>query len=504
MSLHILRFVGLLRDEADKLYYIRFFALGFSSTALRYRMAQRRENRYTFPMIRIQRAAEVEDAFFDGRDFGASIDIVKDVLADVRTRGDAALRDYGAKFDVAAPASLEIPQAELKAAADKMRREKPDLYKALEYSHDLALRFAKRQRESFDDFETELEPGLFTGQKTIPVEKAGVYVPAGRFPLVSTVVMTITPAAAAGVGEIVLCTPPRVHPDDRAAAVAAGSGVPGKPFVGGKPYADEGIMAAAYICGSTHVFACGGAQAIGAMAFGTESVPRTDVIVGPGNKFVAEAKRLVYGTVGIDMVAGPTEVFIIADKSANPAWVAADLLAQAEHDVVAQPVLATDSQELARAVAAEIEKQLAVLPTRAVAEQSIANCGRIILCDTLEQAADFANRKAPEHLELAMDAGEARDCIAALVHNYGSLFIGHSSAEVFGDYAAGLNHTLPTSGSARFTGGLSVRVFLKTVTTLRTVEGSKGAVASAEASGHLGDAEGLAGHARAARIRVSR
>jgi histidinol dehydrogenase len=314
--------------------------------------------------------------------------------------------------------------------------------------------------------------------------------------------MTITPAVAAGVQEVVLCTPPRVHPDDKAAAEKAGTGVPGKPFVGGKPYADEGIMAAAYICGATKVFACGGSQAIGALAFGTKTVPRTDVIVGPGNKFVAEAKRLVYGTVGIDMVAGPTEVFIIADKTANPAWVAADLLAQAEHDVVAQPVMATNDSALAEAVAQEIERQLTVLPTKATAEESIRNCGRIILCDSLEQAAEVANRKAPEHLELAMDEGAERDRIGALVHNYGSLFIGHGSAEVFGDYAAGLNHTLPTSGSARFTGGLSVRVFLKTVTTLRTVEGSAGAVASAKASGFLGDAEGLAGHARAARIRI--
>ena len=453
-------------------------------------------------MIKIQKYAEVEPEFFDGRDFGESIDVVKEVLADVKKRGDEALAEYGAKFDVSAPKTLEIPQSELKAAAKKMQRDNPDLYKAISYSHDLALRFAKKQRESFDDFETELEPGVFTGQKNIPVERAGVYVPAGRFPLVSTVVMTITPAVAAGVQEVVLCTPPRVHPDDKAAAEKAGTGVPGKPFVGGKPYADEGIMAAAYICGATKVFACGGSQAIGALAFGTKTVPRTDVIVGPGNKFVAEAKRLVYGTVGIDMVAGPTEVFIIADKTANPAWVAADMLAQAEHDVVAQPVMATNDSALAEAVAQEIERQLAVLPTKATAEESIRNCGRIILCDSLEQAAEVANRKAPEHLELAMDEGAERDRIGALVHNYGSLFIGHGSAEVFGDYAAGLNHTLPTSGSARFTGGLSVRVFLKTVTTLRTVEGSAGAVASAKASGFLGDAEGLAGHARAARIRI--
>ena len=313
--------------------------------------------------------------------------------------------------------------------------------------------------------------------------------------------MTVTPAVAAGVKEIVLCTPPRVHPDDRAAAQKAGTGIPGSPFVGGKPYADENIMAAAYICGVTKAYACGGAQAIGALAFGTQSIRRTDVIVGPGNKFVAEAKKLVYGTVGIDMVAGPTEVFIIADKSANPEWVAADLLAQAEHDIVAQPILATDSKELAQAVQTEIEKQLKVLETRETAEKSIENCGAIILCDNVEQAAEAANRKAPEHLELAMDEGTARDKIAELCHNYGSLFLGHGSAEVFGDYSAGLN-TLPTSGSARFTGGLSVRVFLKTVTTLRTIPGSEGAVSSAKAAGHLGDAEGLAGHAHAARLRL--
>lgn len=453
-------------------------------------------------MIKIVDYDDLPDSFFAGRDFGTSIDVVKNILIDVKDSGDNALQKYGAQFDVSAPSSLEIPIEELKAAAQKMERTNPDLYKSLCYSHELALRFARKQRESFDDFEIELEPGLFTGQKNIPVERAGVYVPAGRFPLVSTVVMTVTPAVAAGVKEIVLCTPPRVHPDDKASAEKAGLGLPGKPFIGGKPYADENIMAAAYICGVTRAFSCGGAQAIGALAFGTESMPRVDVIVGPGNKFVAEAKKLVYGTVGIDMVAGPTEVFIIADESANPEWVAADLLAQAEHDVVAQPVMATSSRKLAEEVANEIEKQLAVLPTRATAEKSIENCGAIILCKSIEQAAEAANRKAPEHLELAMDEGQERDRIASLCRNYGSLFIGHGSAEVFGDYAAGLNHTLPTSGSARFTGGLSVRVFLKTVTTLRTVPGSKGATASAIAAGHLGDAEGLAGHAHAARLRL--
>jgi histidinol dehydrogenase len=453
-------------------------------------------------MIKIQNADEVENDFFAPRSFTGSIETVQTVIEAVKMRGDEALREYSRKFDVSSPLSFEIPVSELQAAADRLKTEKPEIYNSLVYSHELALRFALRQKESFDDFEIELEPGLFTGQKTIPVEHAGVYVPAGRFPLVSTVIMTVTPAVAAGVKNIVLCTPPRVHPDDRLSAEKNGTGIPGKPFEGGKPYADEGIMAAAYICGVKQVYACGGSQAVAAMAFGTESIPPVDVIVGPGNKFVAAAKKEVYGTVGIDMLAGPTEVFIIADSSANPEWIAADLLAQAEHDVVAQPVLATTDRTLAGKVAEEVEKQLSVLSTRATAEASIRSCGRIIITDSLEQAAEFANRKAPEHLELAMEEGEERDRIQDSVHNYGSLFIGHGAAEVFGDYAAGLNHTLPTSGSARFTGGLSVRCFLKTVTTLRTKQGSAGVRKSAEAAGQLGDAEGLAAHAHAARIRL--
>ncbi|MBR4247484.1 MAG: histidinol dehydrogenase [Treponema sp.] len=453
-------------------------------------------------MIKIQNVKDVEESFFAGRDFGDSIQTVRDVLKDVQLRGDQALLEYSRKFDLSAPATLEIPLEELKAAAQKMERENPNLYKSICYSHDLALRFAKKQRESFDDFETELEPGLFTGQKNIAVDRAGAYVPAGRFPLVSCVVMTITPAVAAGVKDIILCTPPRVHPDDLEKAKKEGSGIPGKPFVGGKPYADENIMAAAYICGATKVFAAGGSQAIAAMAFGTKSIPRADVIVGPGNKFVAEAKKLVYGNAGIDMIAGPTEVFVIADSSAKPEWVAADLLAQAEHDVVAQAVMATPDAELAKKVAEEIERQLELLPTKEIAKKSIEAFGRIIITDSVEQALELANKKAPEHLELAMEEGALRDKIQSQARNFGSLFIGHGSAEVFGDYAAGLNHTLPTSGSARFTGGLSVRVFLKTVTTLRTIPGSEGYKQSATAAGYLGDAEGLAAHAKAARLRL--
>ncbi len=453
-------------------------------------------------MIKIVSASELEKEFFEGRDFGGSIDVVKDVLSDVKKNGDKALFEYGAKFDVSSPAKFEIPREELEAAAGKLKAENPDLYAALEYSHDLAFRFAKKQRESFDEFEIELEKGLWTGQKNIPVDRAGVYVPAGRFPLLSTVIMTVTPAKAAGVQEVIMCTPPRVHPDDLEAAKGQGAGVPGKPFTGGKPYADKGIMAAAFICGADRVFACGGAQAVGAMAFGTQSIPKVDVVVGPGNKFVAEAKRLVYGAVGIDMLAGPTEVFVVADKSANPKWLAADLLAQAEHDIVAQPILVTDSAELAKAVQKEIEAQLADLPTAATARQSVDSFGKIIIAPSIKEACEIANKKAPEHLELAMDPGENLETAKKIVRNYGSLFVGHGAAEVFGDYAAGLNHTLPTSGSARYTGGLSVRAFIKTVTTLRTEPGKEGPQKSAKAAGLLGDAEGLAGHARAARIRL--
>lgn len=438
-------------------------------------------------MIKIIKASEINENFYGERDFGESIDAVRDILKDVKKRGDEALFEYSRKFDAACPSSLLIPEAVLEKCAQKLKHDNPDLYEAISYSKDLAVEFAKKQRESFNDFEVELRPGVFTGQKNIPVEKAGLYVPAGRFALVSTVIMTSSPAVAAGVSEIVLCTPPRKNPDGSDA-----------------PYADENIMAAAYICGIRKVFACGGSQAIAAMAFGTESIPAVDVIVGPGNKFVAEAKKLVYGTVGIDMIAGPTEVFVIADKSADPEWVAADLLAQAEHDVVAQPVMATDSMELAEKISAEIERQIELLPTKAVARQSIDTFGTIIVVDKIEEAAEIANRKAPEHFELAMEEGSERDRIQSLVHNYGSLFIGHGAAEVFGDYAAGLNHTLPTSGSARFTGGLSVRVFIKTVTTLRTDLSKEGAQKSAVSSGNLGDAEGLAAHAKAARLRIGK
>ena len=447
--------------------------------------------------IKIINANEVSKDFYQPRTLGSSVtEKVQTFIAKVKAQGDEGLHQindelFNAGFDKASPDTFEIPKEILKASAEKMQKENPELYDAISHSYELALKFAKKQRECFYDFETELEEGLFTGQKIIPVERAGLYVPAGRFPLFSSLVMCASPAKASGCPETILCTPPAPNPDKTNPKA---------------PYADEGIMATAYICGIDKVFALGGAQAVAAMAYGTESIPKCDVIAGPGNKFVTESKRLVYGDVGIDMIAGPTEAFIIADESANPSWVAADMLAQAEHDVDAQSVLVTFTEEFAKKVSEEIETQLETLPTAKTARQSIDKNGLIIIAESLEVASKIANGKAPEHLELAMDQGENRTKLMELTHNYGTLFIGHQAAEVLGDYAAGLNHILPTSGAAKFTGGLSVRMFLKTVTTLRTEQNSNGSLKegvkhSIKTASILGHTEGLTAHARAAEVR---
>ncbi len=452
--------------------------------------------------IKIVHAQDLNESFFSIQRLSGGLDEVPVILEAVRAHGDHGVRTYAAKYDRANPESFEISRESLKMAEGRLKEGNPSLYGALCLSRDLALKFATRQRDSFDDFEIELSPGLFTGQRTIPVERAGLYVPGGRFPLVSSVIMCATPAKAAGVGEIVFCTPPLPHPENPAL-----------------PWADERVLAAASLCGIDRVFAIGGAQAIAAMAYGTESVPRVNVVVGPGNKYVAQAKKLVFGEVGIDLLAGPTEVMVVADDSAHPAWIAADLLAQAEHDPDAQAVLVTASERLARAVAAELAALVDSLPEGAAARKSLASNGTIVIVRELADAIAIANRKAPEHLELALDPGEERDAIEAEVRNYGSLFVGHRTAEVLGDYAAGLNHTLPTAGSALFTGGLSVRHFLKTVTTLRTAEDGLAAPpaggagrssdplsgwrASVDAAETIATAEGLIGHALAARLRKS-
>lgn len=437
--------------------------------------------------IRVIRSAELPAGFFSVRRLSGDTHEVPVILDAVRTHGDAGIREYAAKYDRANPVRLEIDRDSLRLAAESLQRDNPELYAALVHSRELALAFARRQRESFDDFDMEIAPALVTGQRSVPVERAGIYVPAGRFPLFSSVIMGSVPAQAAGVDEVILCTPPAPHPSDPAL-----------------PWADERIMAVAFICGLDRVFAVGGAQAIGAMAYGTETVPRVNVIVGPGNKYVAAAKKAVYGEVGIDLLAGPTEVMVIADGSANPRWVAADLLAQAEHDPDAEPVLLTVDERLARAVAAEVDTLVAALPDRAPARASFAKNGLVVLVRDWAEAAEIANRKAPEHLELSLESGPERDALERAVRNYGSLFVGHRSAEVLGDYAGGLNHTLPTSGSAAFTGGLSVRHFLKTVTVLRSPDGVRdfsGWRRSLATARVLAEAEGLSGHALAARCR---
>ncbi len=440
--------------------------------------------------IKIINYTELENSFYSSkRTVDTTVEsTVSTILQNVHSRGDKALVEYVTQFDKIALETFEIPKEDLQKAEQNLKAKNPALYNALQLSFNAALTFAKKQRECFTDFETEIHSGMITAQKTIPVQTAGIYVPAGRYPLLSTVIMGVSPALAAGVKNIILCTPPRPHPSKQ-----------------GEPFADEGILATASLCGVERVFAIGGAQAIGAMAYGTKSIPRADVIAGPGNAFVAEAKRQIFGDAGIDMLAGPTEVLIIADDSARPDWVASDLLAQAEHDVQAQAVLVTWSKKLAKSVQKEIDKQLQTLATAKTAQESIKNHSCIILTETAEQAVEIANKKAPEHLELALDAGELRNALEKSVHNYGSLFVGHIAAEVFGDYSAGLNHTLPTSGSARFTGGLSVRHFLKTCTVLKTIESTSveaqkkaGLQKAAHAAYLIGKAEGLEAHAQAA------
>ncbi|GBU28696.1 histidinol dehydrogenase [Treponema sp. R8-4-B8] len=410
--------------------------------------------------------------------------VVKEIIKQVRANGDAAVKKYASKFDKSSPQRLEVPLTEAKRALDQLRENDRALIDAMELATLHIKRFSEKQREQFADFEFEMEPGLVTGQRIIPVQRAAIYVPGGRFPLFSSVLMCMIPAFCAGVEEVILSSPPTQD------------GIP-----------DKKILAAAMIASEiTHnnnvrIFAIGGAQAIAALALGTESVPRADVIAGPGNKFVATAKQLLFGEVGIDFIAGPTDVFIIADgrscdgdieKAADLA--AADMLSQAEHDPDARAMALVSSKEFAEKIAAAVERRLKTLPTEKTARASLEAGGLIIVYETQEEAIRIANKIAPEHLEL--QTADADSWIPKL-KNYGSLFIGAFSAEVIGDYSAGINHTLPTKTSARFTGGLSVRHFLKTVTTLRCAPG-EGFEKARNAAETLARAEGLEGHAKSA------
>ena len=408
--------------------------------------------------------SEILDRTEEQRDISGA---VANILADVRQNGDAALRRYTREFDKAEPDALEVPREQLdKALADL----EPGLRAVLEEAAENIRAFHRRQVQH--GFVISDKPGIVLGQKVTPIEKVGVYIPGGTAPLPSTVLMDCIPAKIAGCSEIIMVSPPTCNGD-----IA--------PI----------ILAAARIAGVDRVFRCGGAQAVAALAYGTESVPQVDKIVGPGNPFVQEAKRQVFGQVGIDMIAGPSDILVIADGKSDPRQVAADLLSQAEH-AGGCAVLVTDSPALAQDAAREMERQLEELPTRETARASLERNGKIVLVKDIPEAVRIANALAPEHLELCLD-----DPFAYLgeVKNAGSIFLGRSCPEAVGDYFGGTNHTLPTEGTARFSSALSVEDFVKKS---QFVYYSDAALAEAAPKiAAFARQEGLEAHARSALAR---
>lgn len=354
---------------------------------------------------------------------------VKKVLNDVSERGDAALREYELRFDGVQIDDFAVTAEEIDAAVAAVGAEYIRILKRAAANIE---RFHRAQIRS--DFSMNYD-GITVGERFIPVQSAGLYVPGGTARYPSSVLMNCVPAKLAGVQNIIICTPP--SKDGR---------IP------------DGILAAAKVAGADKVYKVGGAQAIAAMAYGTESIPKVDKIVGPGNVYVATAKKSVQGICGIDMIAGPSEILVIADETANADWLAADLLSQAEHDKLASAIMITDSEALATAVSAAVEKRLEKLPRREIAAESIKNNGKIIITESIMQAAELSDRIAPEHLELAVARPEK---LLEQIKNAGSVFLGHYTPEATGDYMAGTNHTLPTGGTARFSSPLGVDDFIK-------------------------------------------
>ena len=398
----------------------------------------------------------------------ASVEATVDaIIADVRARGDAALKDYALKFDHAQLDELRVSQAEIDEAFEAAGE---DFVTTLKMAAANIRAFHEHQVHK--NFVMNDTPGIVLGQKYTPIEKAGVYVPGGTAAYPSTVLMDVIPAKVAGVKEIVM-TP--AGPDGKV---------------------NPSILAAAVIAGIDKIFKTGGAQAVAALAYGTESIPAVDKIVGPGNIFVAAAKRRVYGIVDIDMIAGPSEILVLADAAANPAYVAADLLSQAEHDRLATAVLVCDSEALAGAVSAELERQIPLLPRADIARASIDNNGKIIIARDMAEGVDIANEIAPEHLEVCVD-----DPFSLLnsIRNAGSIFLGKNVPEALGDYFAGPNHTLPTLGTARFSSPLSVDDFVKKSSFIYYTKEALGAVQ--ERIVDFAEREGLSAHARSVSIR---
>lgn len=393
---------------------------------------------------------------------------VTDILNNVKQNGDDAVREYTLKFDGHMPSKFEISREEIDSSPDKCDR---DFILALYKAADNIRDFHARQKQ-----QSWLEPkqnGVILGQRIRGLKRVGVYVPGGTAAYPSSVLMNVIPAKIAGVREIVMVTPPQKDGT-----------------------ANPDILAAAKIAGVDRVFLMGGAQAVAALAYGTQSVPKVDKIVGPGNIFVATAKKLLYGTVDIDMIAGPSEILIVADKSANPKFLAADLMSQAEHDKMASAILLTTSEETANETAKELSRQMQTLERRDIIEQSLNDFGAIIVCKDISEAVDFANELAPEHLELAVE--NPMEYIGR-VDNAGSVFLGHYSPEPLGDYFAGPNHVLPTSGTARFFSPLSVDSFIKKSSFIYYTE-----PALSEAKDDiikLAETEGLTAHANSIKVR---
>ena len=422
-------------------------------------------------MIKLYRWEELTPDQILNRDIQARQDVeqvVDEIIAQVRARGDAALLDYTRQLDGAELTSLQVTPQEMEEA---LAETDPYFLETLRQAAENIRAFHSRQLHK--DFVLTDRPGVILGQRYTPIGRAGVYVPGGTPAYPSTVLMDVIPAKVAGVPEIVMTTP--AGRDGRVAPA---------------------ILAAASVAGVDRIFKIGGAQAVAALAYGTESVPPVDKIVGPGNIYVATAKRRVFGRVGIDMIAGPREILVLADAGCSPACAAADLLSQAEHDRLASAVLVTDSEELARAVQAELERQLPLLPRAEIARASLEDNGKIILCPDLHKAIQVCNAIAPEHLEVCLEDPFG---VLAEIRNAGSIFLGRQVPEALGDYFAGPNHTLPTSGTARFSSPLGVDDFVKRSSFLYyTPE------ALAEAAPRVADfarREGLEAHARSVTIR---
>ncbi len=395
--------------------------------------------------------------------------IVAEVLREVKAEGDAAVTRFTAKFDGSNLERFEVAGKERQAAVEALE---PDMRRDTEFAIENVRRFAEAQLATVLPLDVELLPGVHLGHRVIPIERVGCYVPGGRYPLLSAPVMTIVPARVAGVDEVIACLPPKAHP---------------------------AMIAGCHLSGADRIFRIGGAQAIAAMAFGTESVPKVDKIVGPGNAFVNEAKRQVFGAVGIDQLAGPSEIYVLADETGDAEMIATDLLAQAEHDVRTRVGLITTDRKLAEATLAEVERQLGNLSTAETAGAAWRDYGEIVVAADEAAMIAYSDQVAAEHLQV--HTRNPRE-FAGKLRNYGSLFIGELASVVYSDKCSGTNHTLPTMGAGRYTGGLWVGTYLK-IATHQWLE-PEGVRAVAPPAVRQSASEGLEGHRRAAQLRLDR